>query len=283
MPSSSLKLFASLLTLAAPAVAATVSLVTDNFSDNERLTFTNGSPATSLNWSFRAGSSTGASAATGALVFTPPTSALLTTSFDTITLSPTGITSITVSFDYSASNLATLSTWRWGLLNSAGHLTTDTTGATNGASNYAGVEGYSFIGGIGTGTGASSWRFGETASAVGTDFTNSGTNPALGGSHANVALTNNTVYNGSLTLTLTETNTLSISATVAGYTLTATDATPTTLDFNGFWMLTGTSGNVMTVDNFQITGVTAVPEPSSAAALAGLAALGCLGLRRRRR
>lgn len=70
------------------------------------------------------------------------------------------------------------------------------------------------------------------------------------------------------------------SFTVAGSTFTDIQAL-------GFWgqAIRGATANLVTisVDQIDFTGLVAVPEPSSAAALAGLGVLGLAGLRRRRR
>jgi len=91
----------------------------------------------------------------------------------------------------------------------------------------------------------------------------------------------------SVTLSLTRTgDELLFTATLGEWTAYRTDASGT-FSFDTFGVLTGTQtftvGNGINIDNFNISVVSSIPEPSSTAALGGAIALGAVALRRRRR
>jgi hypothetical protein len=270
-----------LLSLSTPCFG--VLLVNDTFSDNERDTDSGGTPQTSLDWNVKRNTAMPhAVTANGALVI--PNSSLLTTSFNSFTLSES-LTSVTVSFNFSVATITSLQTWRWGIVNSAGHPTGDQTGAANGDASFDLAKGYAFIGGIGPAVATNSWRLGETdlvsSGQTGVGLSNGAASPQLGSFYSTTAMTANTTYTASLTLSYNPNGSVNVSAIVDGVNLASVnDLTPSSLTFNNFWMFNTLNGAV-TIDNFQID-ATVVPEPSTTPFLAaGLLALPWLRRKRR--
>lgn len=126
------------------------------------------------------------------------------------------------------------------------------------------------------------------------------TNPAVNGntttsanqSQASGGWTTNTTYHVNLTIaytsasaanvTLTVSDRYTVSNPLASFSVTATNQTvSSTLNEIGFRTGMGGSAGVITLDNIAIA-TSAIPEPSSFAALGGLAVLACAALRRRR-
>lgn len=122
----------------------------------------------------------------------------------------------------------------------------------------------------------------------------------VGSNSANVTLADNTAYTVSLRLARaaggafsfgTNTTSTTYGASITGtpstyYGYTNTDSTPVT-SFNQFaFMLHNTTGSAvtytLTMDTGTLAGTHVIPEPSTYAALAGLAALGVVIIRRRR-
>lgn len=107
----------------------------------------------------------------------------------------------------------------------------------------------------------------------------------------NRGIESNTLYNVSYVLTRTGENTLSVALSIVGgtlvgysetWTITGTEANPLFTEFDTFAISLGSVNNFSTLTLYDVS-ITSIPEPSTAAALLGLGALGLASLRRRRR
>ncbi len=140
---------------------------------------------------------------------------------------------------------------------------------------------------------------GVTAARLRTFDSASGAAPTNSGFLKTFNLTNNTWYKFEATFTMTATdNTWSVSSTLQDWGTTGTSfvgdvftLSPTIVASSGaglayddtqlFAGFSGASTHAKAVDNFSLTTTSAIPEPSTYAALVGLGALGFVALRRR--
>lgn len=113
-------------------------------------------------------------------------------------------------------------------------------------------------------------------------------NPSANQSLSTGGWTTNTTYRALFTMTYTSATTADVVFTISGTSISPFSVSASgvsvssTLNEIGFRTGMGNAGGVITLDNISIT-TSAVPEPSAAAALGGLAALGFAALRRRAR
>jgi len=179
----------------------------------------------------------------------------------------------------------------------------NTGGTSTGSTRFADDTGYLIRWNPG-GASAGFLEYQERASGAVNSLYNGytvGTNFGVGANGANITLADNTAYTFSLRLVRaaggafsfgTNNTSTTYGAAVSGtpttyYGYTNTDTTPVT-NFDQFaFMLQNTTGSAvtytLTMDTNTLAGTySAIPEPSTYAALAGLAALGVVMLRRRR-
>ncbi len=251
---------ASLLVLtAATSSHAATSLVDDQFIDGG---FTNGTDALDAAWSSQANSTP----TVGAFNSTGNTSnALLIDSTATFSgtqgqftnATPLAIgESITLSFDFR-------------ITNAAGN---NDAGLRFGLSSSSNT--YAFTLGTGTTTGGNIVQFG--ANTVG------GTNVIYTPSGAPFAINGTASHTFSLTITRTSGTSLSFLGSVDANTVSAvTSNSISNFTFNNIILGQGNTTNDFNIDNVNVT-VGAIPEPSTYAAFAGLAALGLVAFKRTR-
>lgn len=274
----------------APAFAAAQTIVSlnDNFSDTD---LTNQALPSSSAWYRGTAGSINWSAASGAFVHTATstTSAATVgwTHFTPVTIQDNQ--SLTVSLTLSLSSIVNANNNRldFGLFNSNGTQRTSNTN-TAGHADLQNDTGYRLnFNPSATAPATPSGWYERTSNTSINPFANAD-NTLLTGSTGEttgnvLTMTTNTPVTVTLVLTRSG-SALSIASTVGAWTQTATDAsgqfTFDTFAFNTGSNNLGTNGT-MTIDNVSI--VTTIPEPSSAALMAGAAMLGLVGLRRRRR
>ncbi len=276
--------------VAGVANAAPITLLNDTFSDNERATQ---SLTTSAAWYLRTASATlpsGYSAAGGNLdlPYVNPSAAHTQVAYFTASGSPISLAdgdSISVSADVTLDQLTnSADIFRVGFFNSfaGARVAADDDGANTTTDGYKGYAA----------------RFnGSTGLTTFQGRSNTNTNAQLFGGNslptyaatagaAGSAVAAGTPFSVTFTMTRSGAN-LNLASSYNGQTYTATANSGFTLDFDTLAFFGGTnltqytaaSGQGLTLDNVVVT-YTAVPEPTSLIAVAGLAGLGLVRRRR---
>ena len=279
----------AVVSLFAAAAQAQTVLLNDTFSDN---TVTGQSLPGSANWYFptNGGSLSGA---TGAMVMTDDGAGAPVAYFTSTSLANMG-DKVTLSFDFSFSAYAnSADSFRFGLFNSqalggATKFASSTPGANlplAQPTEYAKYDGYATFANLGGGTMVQKEEFSSTTStSTNTLFSAAGTlgTPSAG----TISLTGGQNYTAVFSIERTATGN-KLTTTIDGVTVTATDITSlkNTFDTVSFFTTSAaipSTGGKLTLDNINVTAVTAVPEPSTYAMfIAGGLAL--IGAARRRR
>lgn len=167
-------------------------------------------------------------------------------------------------------------------------ITADNGGA---AGVHTGLTGYGAYLNLGVGAaGSSGARLLERTTTAGSPLTaTSGTIAQLGTALATTAVTSNANYTGVLTLTRSSTTDLDLNFTFTGpgginYSIAATDTSGATFSFDAVGFLNNSGATAFTLSQAKLDyTAAAIPEPSTYAALVGLAALGLVGWRRHSR
>ncbi|MBC8011753.1 MAG: PEP-CTERM sorting domain-containing protein [Burkholderiales bacterium] len=311
-PSALLRLSALPLALAASSLSAQ-TLLNEDFSDTERATqnLTSSSAWNLLTGTAAIGGATNASnlsASSGGLVYTQPTTGTANTgvtanlvTYFTTAGSPRALAdgeTLSVSFTLAVSALnssTAAGTFRFGLFDSGAT-------STRISADSFGSGGGNFTNSAFTNDGGYTIGFnpGSTATGVTINERNAASvnaaNTALFSSNAAVTTT---IATSSLAIGATAATPFSVSfsiarvgtsynlsSTINGQTISFTDTSISASAFDQFALQysstsVGTPGTI-TLDNLNIGVTSAIPEPSSFAALAGLGALGLVATRRRR-
>lgn len=294
MTRTSLRLAALVSALALPLSAQTVTttLLNDTFADTDR---TNQALPGSAQWFTSASNSTAnIDAAGGALV---TKNGLTTLSYFTAADAPVELAvgeSLTLTFTVSLSATTdAVGNFRVGLYDSGTRLAADNFGNTNAAftGSYAGYLAVTNVGASSNNAFRVYERGSSTSLIAGSVSNYAQTGSAAGGAFK--AFVANNVYTGAIVLSRTAESTMSISQSYTGLfagdssssttTATITDSSGLSTSFDTLAFYYNNTAS-LTFDNIKLdyTSLAAVPEPSSAAALAGLLALSAGAVRRRR-
>lgn len=292
------------LALTAPLGAwGQIVLVNDNFADTDRIGGLNGSSTTSSSPTIATATSTNMQwVVNGTSQLTASASGMLwnmnSTSnrmaigyFPTVTV---GSQAVTFAFTFTTGNSgATANNLRFALVNgsAAGYRTTDGFSSTD--ASYVGDTGYGFFSSGSTVGGGNTTNLGlntyERVTTSSNDLlgTASVWGTAIGSSSgATGYFAANTTYTFSVQMSHNA-GTLSITTSLtggnfSGMNYTTSDSTSPVLSFDTLAIRVGGGSNQFSNYNFESFTVSQIPEPSTYAAFAGLAALGLVAYRRRR-
>lgn len=272
---------------AAPLVAsAQVTLLSDDFGDGS---ITDQNLTTSARW--YNSSTSGMSLSSGALSLTGGRHALAYfTNSGTHTLANVG-DSLSVTFNIVFTQVGNASGgFRVGLFHSNGAARPTDNGDNASFSNY---DGYAFSVALATPTSSASSNnnliLQERNAGVATTLISALTGGAYtaigsGGGPTGQTLSTATTYTINYTVSRPSASALTFSfsltgGSVSGFSNSFTDNSPTTYGFDAFALLsTSSNGSNFSIDNVQVT---AIPEPTTYAAIVGALALGLVAYRRR--
>lgn len=273
-----------------PVIAmAQTTLLNDTFSDGSSTDQNLSSSALWLN-----SSTSGMTLTSGALSVTAGRHAL-TYFTDSGTHSLTNVgDSLTVSFNIVFSQVGNASGgFRVGLFDSNGAVRPTANGNNSAFTDY---NGYAFSMALATPTTSSSTNNNLSLQERNTSVSGALISGLTGGAYTGIGsgggptgqtLATATTYTINYSVSRTTASSLTFAfsltgGTVTGFSNSFTDESPSTYEFDAFAILsTSSNGSSFSIDNVQVT---AIPEPSTYAALAGFAALGlCVWQRRRQR